>query len=111
MRTIHVNGQDIAVTEHGFLQDLTVWNESVAEILAAQAGIRLTTDHWQVIYFMRKFYQEFQIIPPLRIFIKNLAASLGTELGNSITLHQLFPDSPIKYICMIAGLPKPKHCM
>lgn len=111
MKTIQVEGNDIELTELGFLQDRLLWNEKVAIALAEKVGIKLTQEHWQVIDFTRNFYQKFQIIPSLRIFIKNLREEFGSELGNSVTLHKLFPESPLKYICMIGGLPKPKHCI
>ncbi len=111
MKNIHIDKNDIELTEHGFLKDRSLWNEMIAIELANSVEIELTKEHWQVIYFLRSFYQEFQIIPSLRIFIKNLNAALGPELGNSVSIHKLFPESPLKYICLIGGLPKPKHCM
>lgn len=111
MKSILVENQTIELTEHGFLKDPSQWSEQVAHQLADSVGIHLTPDHWKIIYFLRNFKQQFDVIPPLRILIRNLKAEFGDELGNSITLHKLFPESPVKYACLIAGLPKPKHCM
>lgn len=101
----------LELTEHGFLKDPNIWTEAIAQQLAKTIHIDLTAEHWQVICFLRRFYQQFQIIPPLRILIKNLKAEYGEPLGNSISIHKLFLENPLKNACLIAGLPKPKHCL
>lgn len=111
MKSLMIDNQTIELTDDGFLSDRSLWSAAIATALADKVGIALTEKHWQVIDFLRQFYQQFQVIPPLRIFIKNLKLAVGEEIGNSLTLHQLFPDSPLKLACLIAGLPKPKHCM
>lgn len=111
MSEIIVAGQGYELNEYGYLVDRSCWNKEIANALASKEDIQLTDEHWLVIYFLRDFYQAYEVIPPLRIFIKNLKEAHGTELANSLKLHQLFPESPLKYACMIAGIPKPKHCM
>ncbi len=110
MNYLEIDEQRLALDIHGFLVERKLWNKTIAQALAQKAGINLTPEHWQIIEFLRGFYQEYHIIPPLRIFIKNLK-EVDKDLANSIKLHSLFPESPLKYACMIAGLPKPKHCM
>jgi len=108
---LEINGKNILLDGEGCLNNRAEWCEAVAEALASREGITLTQDHWDLIKLLREFYQEYQVIPPLRVFIKTVKSKLGDELGNSIALHKLFPESPLKIACKIAGLPKPKHCM
>lgn len=108
---LKVNGQTIQVTEEGFLEDLSDWNEAVAQMLAERDQIPLTDAHWEVIQFIRKYYLTYQHFPNMRMFVKAIARSLGEEKGNSRYLHRLFPKGPLKYACKIAGLPKPPHCI
>jgi tRNA 2-thiouridine synthesizing protein E len=106
-----VNGQTIELDKEGFLINLTEWNERVANVIAEKDGINLTQAHWEIIYLTRDFYQTFQISPSMRALVTRTKQILGAEKGKSIYLLQLFPTSPAKFICKIAGLPKPANCM
>jgi tRNA 2-thiouridine synthesizing protein E len=97
--------------KEGFLLDLDVWNESVANELADNDQLKLTDDHWQVIYFLRDFYQQYQTAPTMRVLVKELAKKLGAEKGNSIYLQRLFPGGLLRQASKIAGLPKPTRCV
>lgn len=101
----------IALTSQGFLRHQNDWNEAVAQQLALQNGIRLTEAHWEIIQFIRSYYQHYQHLPNTRMFTKAIAKTLGEDKGNSHYLHQLFPDGPLKYACKIGGLPKPPTCL
>ncbi len=102
---------DLNLTEHGFLRNSSDWNESVADELATLNRITLTPAHWEIILFMRDYYAQFAYLPNTRIFVKAVANKLGTEKGNSRYLQTLFPESPLKYACLLAGLPKPPTCL
>lgn len=98
-------------TEQGFLINYADWNESIARQLAAMNDIQLTTAHWEIILFMREYYLKYKHLPNTRVFIKAIAKKLGEEKGNSRYLHLLFPESPLKYACKLAGLSKPPTCL
>ena len=102
---------DLNLTEQGFLVSPDDWNETVAAQLATLNGIELTPAHWEIVHFMREFYFKFQYLPNTRVFVKAIANQFGAEKGNSRYLQQLFPQSPLKYACLIAGLPKPPTCL
>jgi tRNA 2-thiouridine synthesizing protein E len=89
---------------------LADWNEAVANAIAQDDGLVLTTDHWQVIYFLRNFYQQYQIMPAMRVLVKELAKQMGTK-SNSIYLNSLFPKGLMRQASKIAGLPKPTRCI
>lgn len=101
----------VALDKHGYLVDLTCWNESLAEAFAAAENISLTPAHWEVIWFVRSFYQEYQTSPAIRLLVKAMAEKLGPDKGNSKYLFLLFPDGPAKQATRIAGLPKPAKCL
>jgi tRNA 2-thiouridine synthesizing protein E len=102
---------DLNLTEQGFLVNSNDWNEVVALKLAAQNGITLTPAHWEIVLFIRDYYAQFNYLPNTRIFVKAVAHKFGVEKGNSRYLQKLFPESPLKYACLIAGLPKPPTCL
>jgi tRNA 2-thiouridine synthesizing protein E len=101
----------LETTDQGFLVNAADWNEDVAERLAASIHIKLNDEHWEIIYFIRRYYQLYKHLPNARVFTKAIAKELGETKGNSRYLHQLFPDGPLKYACKLAGLPKPPTCL
>jgi tRNA 2-thiouridine synthesizing protein E len=67
---IEVNGKSYETDEEGYLVNLADWNEDVAAFLAQQEGVNLTEQHWEVINFLRDYYNEFQIAPAVRVLTK-----------------------------------------
>jgi tRNA 2-thiouridine synthesizing protein E len=101
----------VETTEQGFLVNSAEWNEAVAQRLAVLNNIKLNAEHWEIIWFIRHYYQQFKHLPNARVFTKAIAKELGETKGNSRYLHKLFPDGPLKYACKLAGLPKPPTCL
>ncbi|WP_404419721.1 TusE/DsrC/DsvC family sulfur relay protein [Marinospirillum sp.] len=95
----------------GYLENLQDWSPDVAESLAAQEGKKLTSEHWEILWLLRQFYQEFELSPAMRPFSKYLRQELGPEKARSIYLMQLFGESPAKTAARLAGLPKPDNCL
>ena len=108
---IEVNGKTIETDEEGYLTNLSDWNEDVAKVLAGQDELELTESHWEVINFLREYYEEYQIAPAVRVLTKAIGKKLGPEKGNSKYLYELFPYGPAKQACRFAGLPKPTGCV
>ncbi|CAL1241423.1 Sulfurtransferase TusE [Candidatus Methylocalor cossyra] len=108
---LKVDGRDLETTTGGFLADPEAWDERVAEALAAAIPLELTEAHWEMIRFIRAYYFRFRHLPNNRMFVKAVQTEFGPEKGNSRYLHRLFPESPVKYACLIAGLPKPPGCI
>lgn len=106
-----VNQQIIETDNFGYLMDSSQWSETVAEVIAQQENIELTPAHWEVIYFVRNFYQEYKTSPAIRMLVKAMAQKLGEDKGNSRYLQRLFPDGPAKQATKLAGLPKPAKCL
>ncbi len=100
-----------ATNAQGFLLDSHSWNEAVAEQLAAREAIVLQAEHWEILYFIREYYQNYQHLPNARGFAKAISKTLGEEKAASRYLQKLFPQGPLKYACKLAGLPKPPTCM
>ncbi|MBC8520335.1 MAG: TusE/DsrC/DsvC family sulfur relay protein [Gammaproteobacteria bacterium] len=109
--SIDVNGQAVEVDEEGYLSDINDWTRDVAAVLAADEDVELTDAHWEVIDFLREYYDEYQIAPAVRVLTKALGKKLGKEKGNSKYLYELFPFGPAKQACKIGGLPKPTGCI
>ena len=108
---IDVNGKTVDLDEEGYLTDLKDWNEDVAKVLASQDEIELTESHWEVVKFLRDYYDEYQIAPAVRVLTKAIGKKLGKDKGNSKYLYELFPYGPAKQACRFAGLLKPTGCI
>ncbi len=106
-----INGNEIGADEEGYLTDLSVWNEELANLIAADEKIEMNDDHWEVVNFLRDYYEEYQVAPAVRVLTKAVKKKLGAEKGNSGYLYELFPYGPAKQACKIAGLPKPTGCV
>lgn len=101
----------VQTDREGYLKDPDQWSEELARLIAAREAIDLTPDHWAVINFVRRFYQEFNTSPAIRPLVKYLAREWSPDKGNSLYLHKLFPGGPAKQATKIAGLPKPARCI
>jgi tRNA 2-thiouridine synthesizing protein E len=106
-----LNGKTYETDEEGYLVNLSDWTEDVAKYLAEQENLPLSENHWEVINFLREYYNEYQIAPAVRVLTKAIAKKLGADKGNSKYLYELFPYGPAKQACKIAGLPKPTGCV
>jgi tRNA 2-thiouridine synthesizing protein E len=111
MSTIDVAGKAIETDEEGYLVNLSDWTEDVANEIAKTENIDMSESHWEVVNFLREYYEEFQIAPAVRVLTKAIGKKLGADKGNSQYLYELFPYGPAKQACKIAGLPKPTGCV
>ena len=111
MAFLQVGEQQLALDKHGYLAQMSDWQPAVAERFAELEQITLTEAHWEVIRFVREFYQEFNTSPAVRMLVKAMAAKFGPEKGSSKYLFMLFPEGPAKQATRLAGLPKPAKCL
>jgi tRNA 2-thiouridine synthesizing protein E len=111
MGTIEVNGKSYETDEEGYLVNLAEWNEDLAGEIAKAEKIDMSPNHWEVVNFLREYYNEYQIAPAVRVLTKAIGKKLGPEKGSSQYLYELFPYGPAKQACKIAGLPKPTGCV
>ena len=106
-----LNGQTFDADEEGYLTDLSQWNEELAKLIAIDEKIDMTEEHWEVVNFLREYYDEYQIAPAIRVLVKAMKKKFGADKGSNKYLYELFPYGPAKQACKIAGLPKPTGCV
>lgn len=106
-----LNGKSYETDEDGYLLNLDDWDKDVANFLAQQEGVDMTDAHWEVVDFLREYYDEYKIAPMIRILTKAIGKKLGPDKGNTKYLYELYPGGPAKQACKIAGLPKPTGCV
>ena len=105
-----LGGTEIEVDEDGFIQEPDKWNKEVAEDLGkieAQdlpGEDKMSEDHWKVVDYIRNYFLEYEIAPPVRMVTRKS----GMDLKK---VYQLFPKGPAAGVCKVAGLPKPTGCV
>ncbi|MDI1270921.1 MAG: cobyrinate a,c-diamide synthase [Polaromonas sp.] len=108
-RSVLVHGQPVATDSEGYLKNLDDWSEDFARIQAKAENLALTDEHWQVILFLRAYFEEHRVQAQVRAMIWHFAKVWGTEHGNNHYLHTLFPvGGPQKQGNRLAGLLKTK---
>ena len=108
-RTVQVNGRPVATDVEGYLKNLEDWSEDFARAQARAEQLELTEEHWQVIYFLRSYFEEHRVQAQVRVMISHFAKAWGREHGNNHYLHVLFPiGGPQKQGNRLAGLLKTK---
>ncbi|NJL06917.1 MAG: TusE/DsrC/DsvC family sulfur relay protein [Methylacidiphilales bacterium] len=111
MSAYQLNGSAIAHDEEGYLVDIAEWSPDLAELIAKSESIAMTSEHWEVVNFLRSYYEEYQVAPAVRVLVKEMTKKYGKEKGDQKYLYSLFPYGPAKQACKIAGLPKPTGCV
>jgi len=88
------------VTAQGFLEDFHQWNEHFAESISQQWQLPdgLTPVHWEIIHYLRNYYQARNSIPT----VYEVCHAHHLELDD---LKELFPGGYRRGACRIAGLP------
>jgi len=109
--SLEVDGKSYELDDDGYLVDWQQWNENIATKMAKDEGIELTEEHWEIIKFLRDYFQKYQIAPMIKILTKEIGKTMGKEKGNTKYLYQLYPAGPAKQACKYAGLPKPTGCV
>ncbi len=100
-----LGGQEIEIDEDGFIQEPEKWNKEVAEDLAkTEEAYPLSEDAWKVVNYLRNYFLEYGIAPPIR----KLTRETGFDLKK---IYEMFPSGPAKGACKVAGLPKPTGCV
>ena len=96
-------GVELKVSEDGYLEDMSQWNEEIAKEIASEIGIELTPKHFEVIYYLRE-----KTAAKESLTIRSVGKSGIVDIKG---LYKLFPKGPLKFSSKIAGIPKPTSCI
>ena len=81
------------------------WTPAHARALAAEAGLVLTEDHWEVIRVLQGCYKD-EVAPRIRLLRDALDARFANR-GGMKYLFSILPGGPIAQGCALAGLQPP----
>lgn len=96
---------DGGLDDEGFLRTIAGWNRRMAQQLAYANDIGdLSEEHWQVIEYVKDYYEEYGEGPPVM--------KIGKATGmKSKQICELFPCGVVKGAYRLAGLPRPPGCV
>src|SRR5512135_3613164 len=77
-----IDGAMIEHDEEGYLTDIGEWTPELADLIAKSENIEMTPEHWEVVNFLREYYEEYQIAPAVRILVKEMTKKYGKEKGD-----------------------------
>ena len=104
---MEVNGVAIALDHEGYLLDPAQWNVDVARALAKIEDIELTDDVWEVVQFVREYYEEHKAVPEHRLLLRELKLRHGKEKATRKYVYNMFPYGYGQQACKIAGMRVP----
>ncbi len=108
-RPVSVDGRMILTDSEGYLVDPADWSEGFARVQAANEGLELNTEHWEVIRFLRERYAKQGYQASVRDMIRHFRQVWGATRGSNRYLHGLFPlGGPQKQGNRLAGLLRTK---
>jgi tRNA 2-thiouridine synthesizing protein E len=90
-KLLDVNDKQIRTDKEGYIINIAEWTEDFAIALAAEEGLELTDEHWDVIHYIRDYYLEHHFQVQVREMIKHFRKKWGKEHGNNRYLHDIFP--------------------
>lgn len=106
-QTLNINGHEILTDSEGYLVHLEDWSEAVVRALAEKENLKLTDEHWQVIRYLRSYYNDHHVQVSVRDIIKYFRKEWDRDRGSNRYLHELFPlGGPQKQGNRLAGLLK-----
>ncbi len=107
--SVIVDGYEILTDQEGYIQNMDDWSEGFVTALAEREGLQLTEEHWEVIHYIRHYYEEHRVQAPVRDMIKHFSKAWGKERGSNRYLHEIFPKGgPQKQGNRLAGIRKTK---
>lgn len=89
-------------------KELKNWSEEKARLLAEDNKLKLTDEHFRVMYLLRDYYLQHGL-PDSGRELDDLLDEKFSDQGGRKHLHKLFPDGPVSQGMRLAGLPVPPH--
>jgi tRNA 2-thiouridine synthesizing protein E len=83
------------------------WNEDVACAIAAKENIEMTDAVWEIINFVRDYYEERQSVPEHRVLLQELRKRHGKEEATRKYVYNMFPYGYGQQACKNAGMRVP----
>jgi tRNA 2-thiouridine synthesizing protein E len=109
IRALLVDGHEVQTDSEGYLVNPADWSEAFVRAQAALEGLPLSDEVWEVIRYLRDYYEQHRVQANVREIIRHFRATWGPESGSNHHLHEIFPrGGPQKQGNRLAGLLRTK---
>ena len=106
---LKVNDDIVLTDSEGYIVNMDEWSEDFVRAQAKREHLDLTDEHWEVVMFLRAYYDEHGVQCEVRKMAKHFKSVWGEARGNSSYLHKIFPrGGPQKQGNRLAGLLRTK---
>jgi tRNA 2-thiouridine synthesizing protein E len=111
MKQFYADPQDIETSGNDSSDRLAelanqCWDRGKSLALAVNEGMDFNDNHWEVIVFLRNYYQEHGLPLTARTTAWALNKNFSDQGGNKY-LRRLFSDGPVTQGSRLANLPTP----
>jgi tRNA 2-thiouridine synthesizing protein E len=104
LRTFKVKDKEYKVDVEGNLLDYTSWTRDFAEAVANENKIMLSDVHWEIIDYVRRYYEVDKVMPPK----KQIEREFKLSEKDMIELFPMkYKDGYLYLLSKLAGLPVP----
>ena len=87
---MQVDDKNIEFDKDGFMLEPDLWDDAVASAIAGEEGIsEMSEDHWKIVNFIRSYWKENDLAPPVRLMCKEVGIGLRQ-------IYKLFTASDTK---------------
>jgi tRNA 2-thiouridine synthesizing protein E len=88
----------------GYLEDMQAWSPEIGRAMDDADGYELNNVKWSHILKAREYFEEFNVVSPIRKFAKYIEQAQKE-------LFDTWMTGPMKPITKYGGLPKPTGCV
>jgi tRNA 2-thiouridine synthesizing protein E len=97
--------------EEGYHLAVSDWSLACVDSFAVHHGKKKEEMPLKWILLARGFYDQFEISPSMRLFLKYVKGRLPDNEVSSRHFMVVFPEANTRQLCLWAGLPKPTRCL
>ncbi len=108
-KELKVDDKIILTDSEGYIVNMDDWTDAFVIAQAEREQLELTEEHWQVVYFLRDYYEKHGVQCEVRKMVKYFKIEWNADRGASTYLHRIFPrGGPQKQGNRLAGLLRTK---
>lgn len=106
---LKLHDKQYELDEKGFLIKTSDWDVKLRDWFAEKEKIQLTEDHYEMIAYLREYFDKYRLHPVPRVLTEAMSERLDQEKATNDYFHVLFPNS-FNQAYRIAGLPSRRIC-
>lgn len=108
-KELQVNDKIVLTDSEGYIVNMADWSKDFVIAQAKREGLELTNEHWEVVQFLRDYFEKHGVQCEVRKMVKHFKVVWGEDRGTSTYLHRIFPrGGPQKQGNRLAGLLRTK---